>query len=60
MKNKEIKLQDHINMKSHKSLMKKLKQMTPEELFQSCVVVGIYNPDGTLTKQYSNEDDKNE
>lgn len=40
------------NALAHQKLMKRLRKMTPHELFLSCVDVGIYTSDGDLTPQY--------
>lgn len=35
--------------------LERVRRMTPEEIFQSSVDVGIHNPDGTLTEHYRDE-----
>jgi hypothetical protein len=46
-------LPPHVNAEAHKRLMQRLAKMTPDELFQSCVEVGIYTPEGKLTERYA-------
>lgn len=40
---------------AHRRVMEWLDHATPEEVFQSCVRSGIYNPDGTLRPPYADE-----
>jgi hypothetical protein len=37
---------------THRRIMAALEAMTPEEIFQHAVTVGICRPDGTLTEEY--------
>jgi len=36
--------------------VKRLKSMTPEEIFETSIKAGIHNADGTLTKEYIDSD----
>ena len=47
----------HPTAESHKVAMKRLRNMTPEELLQTSVDAGVHNPDGTLTDKYKDPDD---
>lgn len=49
----EFQVAPHANAKVHAQLMKKLKAMTPEEVFQTAVKSGIYTSKGKLKKQYA-------
>jgi hypothetical protein len=40
--------------------MDALRQMTPDELFQSLVHAGIYSPDGKLLPPYADDGDQEE
>lgn len=40
------------NQEKLDDVVKEIKNMTPEEVFNSSVECGIHNPDGTLTKEY--------
>ena len=40
--------------KIYENVIKKLSNMSPEEIFQTLVVAGIYDKHGNLTKHYTN------
>lgn len=42
----------HANAAVHKKIMKDLRSMSPQEIFQVAVEAGIYTPDGKLTEPY--------
>jgi hypothetical protein len=46
------KVPPHANAEVHERIMRALEAMTPEDIFQHAVSVGIYHPDGTLTNEY--------
>ena len=40
------------NAEAHEAALEIVKKMTPQEVLDSSVKVGIHNPDGSLTKEY--------
>ncbi|MGV3622446.1 MAG: hypothetical protein ACO1OB_16630 [Archangium sp.] len=46
-------LPPHPDAEAHERVIKRLGQMTHEQIFQLSVDAGIHNPDGTLTKHYA-------
>jgi len=44
---------DFCNQKEiHKRIMKRLQNMSDDDIFESCVEIGIYTKNGNLKKEY--------
>lgn len=54
MKNKFLP-PEHINAKTHKKIMKFLKNISLKEFFQSLIKLGVYTKEGKLTEEYEDE-----
>ncbi len=39
-------------------IVERLKAMSPEEVFQLAVKIGLYTPDGQLTEKYKQPEDR--
>jgi hypothetical protein len=53
----EFRLPPHANAQVHAAIMKELRAMTPEEIFQTAVEAGIYTKTGKLRKPYATQPD---
>lgn len=46
--------------KARREVLQEMEKKSPEEIMQLAIEVGIYNKDGTLTKEYGGKDDSGE